>query len=277
MRHESRMVTRAPDGGHLSSEDRELVELALAAAFAASEVLISRFREPAIAVHTKSSPVDLVSEVDFAAEAAILDLIAGERGSDSILSEERGIIEGSSGVQWIIDPLDGTHNFLNGIPLWCVSIAVADAEGIRVGVVGDPLHEEYFLGVRGRGSMLNGTRLPLRSPRVRTGEMVLAGSCRRAVTPGTPRYTRLGRFVAEFGNTRELIAAALELAWTAAGRMDALYHESKIKLVDKAAGVLLCREAGLAVHELTPAPDGERERLLVCPLTLSDQLLAEVG
>ncbi len=264
----------APDGGLLPREDRELTRVALAAAVRAGTTLMASFASGPSRVREKEGPVDLVSDADLASEEVILDRIARDRPDDAILSEEGGAIAGSSGMHWIVDPLDGTHNFVRGIPLWCVSIAVVDGSGTRIGVVNDPLHGECFLGIRGRGGSLNGRRLPLHEEP--HGGLVLGGSCRRAVSPDLPRAARLARFASGFANTRELIAGALELAWTAAGRVDVLYHESRIKLVDKAAGVLVCSEAGLAVHELPPARDGQRDRLLVCPPQMSESLLAQV-
>lgn len=239
-------------------------------------MLLARFAEGPREVYNARTPAEVVSDGDLASEEAILALIASQRPDDSVLSEERGVIEGSSGLRWVIDPLDGSHNFIRGVPLWCVSVAVTDRDGTLVGVVNDPLHKECFLAVRSQGSTLNGKRLPLHPRLSDPAEMVLGGSFRRAISPAAARYVKLGQLISDFGSTRELVAGALELAWTAAGRIDVVYHESKIKTVDKAAGVLLCAEAGLAVHDLPAAADGKRNRLLACPPEMSDALLAQL-
>ena len=267
----------APDGSLLTGEDHELAILAVSAALEAGTVLLNSFSEPPRNVGTKEGPVDLVSDADRESEAVILDRLKRERPGDTITSEESGRIEGASGLHWLVDPLDGTHNFLRGMPLWCVSIAVTDDHGPRVGVVHDPLHDECFLGIRGRGSSLNRRQMPAYARSRDVDSFILGGSCRRAAPAGSPRAIRLSRFVDTFANTRELVAGALELAWTAAGRFDTLYHESKMKPVDASAGMLLCSEADLAVHSLLPAADGERNRLLVCPPGLSEQLLSAVS
>jgi myo-inositol-1(or 4)-monophosphatase len=267
----------APDGSILTDLDRGFAEIALSAAEQAGETLSQRFSEPARQVQAKDGPVDLVSDADREAEDLIVGCLRDVRPNDAITSEERLPISGSSGFEWLIDPLDGTHNFIRGIPLWCVSVAVADEHGPRVAVIYDPVHEERFFAVRGHGSMLNGRRMAPRRGRTDPEQRILGGSCRRAVPPGSARAERLAAFVAMFANTRELLAGALELAWMSAGRFDVLYHESKITRLDASAGMLLCREAGLAVHSLPPPPDGRRGRLLVCPPSLAPMLLETIS
>jgi myo-inositol-1(or 4)-monophosphatase len=258
--------------------DAELLDVAVDAAHAAGKILVGRFAGPAEGVRQKADPMDLASEADLAAEGLIASRIAERRPDDALLGEETGFRgRAGSAISWVVDPLDGTQNFLRGLPMWCVSIAAEDASGPRVGVIHDPLHEETFVAVRGAGAWLGSEALPAPNPSLQLGEMILTGSHRRAVEAGAERGERLSRFAACFGSSRELVAAALELAWTAAARVDALYHESKIKVWDKSAGLLICSESGLAVHDLEPAPDGGRPRVLVCPPHLSAELLALVG
>jgi myo-inositol-1(or 4)-monophosphatase len=262
-------------GGELDDAlDAALLGVAVDAAAAAGEALSERFRDSPPAGRPKTGPMDLVSDADLEAEQLIVGLIAERRPDDTVLSEEMGARRGSAGeISWTVDPLDGTQNYLRDLPLWCVSIAAADGAGARVGVIHDPVHGETFAAVRGAGAWLGSAPLPLRSRPSRPEEMILAGSHRRAVAPGAARREQLSDFASRFGSTRETVAAALDFAWTAAARVDVLYHESKIKAWDKSAGELICREAGLSVHDLAPAADGERPRVLVCPPHLSHELL----
>src|SRR3954447_5183544 len=122
----------------------DLLAVAREAADAAAAVLLPRFgRERATGA--KSSPTDLVSEADVASEGAIREVLAARRPEDGILGEEgTGDVAGSSGLRWVVDPLDGTVNYLYGLPQWCVSVAVEDGERTLAGVVHDPVRDEAF-------------------------------------------------------------------------------------------------------------------------------------
>jgi myo-inositol-1(or 4)-monophosphatase len=256
----------------------ELLALATAAARGAGALLRERFLAGGEAsVESKSSPTDLVSQADLASQRAIRTLIGERRPDDGFLAEEEGAdVGGSSGLRWIVDPLDGTINFLFGIPLWCVSVAVADAEGTLVGVVHDPLAAETFVGVRGGLPQLNGVEI--RPARARAGSLAEA-----LVATGFAYDAQVRAAQAEaFARTIPLIrdvrrggAAALDLAWTAAGRFDA-YFERTVKVWDTAAGALICECAGLEVHEL-PAHPGLPGGTLVAPPALAGPLLDLVG
>jgi myo-inositol-1(or 4)-monophosphatase len=132
------------------TEAHELLALASEAALDAGALLRERFEAgPEHDVTAKSTPTDLVSEADLVSQHAIRKLIGERRPHDSFLAEEGGTdLAGSSGLQWVVDPLDGTINFLFGIPHWCVSIAVKDDHGTLAGVIHDPLAQETFTAVR---------------------------------------------------------------------------------------------------------------------------------
>src|SRR3954470_9378816 len=117
---------------------------------------MSRFRRPATGVDSKTSATDLVSDADRDAEALIRSRILETRPDDSILGEEQGQQTGGSGLRWVVDPLDGTINYLFGLPGWSVSIACEDSQGVLIGVVHDPLRDETFTAVRGAGAARNG-------------------------------------------------------------------------------------------------------------------------
>jgi fructose-1,6-bisphosphatase/inositol monophosphatase family enzyme len=133
----------------------ELLELAVDAARMAGGLLLERAGHGVEAdVRSKSTPTDLVSEADLAAERAIRELLAARRPGDGFLGEEGGSAEGASGLSWVVDPLDGTVNFLFGIPQWCVSVAVRDGRGTVAGAVYDPNRDELFTATRdGRPAM----------------------------------------------------------------------------------------------------------------------------
>ena len=123
------------------------LELAHRAAREAGQLLIARFRHPASRVDRKSSSTDMVSDADRIAESAIASLLESERPDDGVLGEEGARAPGSTGRRWVVDPLDGTTNFLYGIPQWAVSVAVEDGDGVAAGAVRDPVRDEM-----GRGS-----------------------------------------------------------------------------------------------------------------------------
>lgn len=236
------------------AEPREVLRLADAAARDAAAILLARFGGPASGVASKSTGTDLVSDADRDAEAAIVAAIRRERPGDVIVAEEGGGAEGRAGeapgLRWLVDPLDGTINYLWGIPHWCISIAAADARGTVAALVHDPLRDESFRAVRGEGSSLAQAPLRLAPPPPLGEALVGTGFNYRA-----DERERQGRLVAsllpEVRDVRRFGAAALDLAWIAAGRLDA-YFERGLSPWDWAAGALIVEEAG-GVLELMPA------------------------
>jgi myo-inositol-1(or 4)-monophosphatase len=229
-----------------------LREIAEAVAREAGRQLRDAFGRPRVNVTAKSSPTDLVSEADHAAERLIRERLAVARPDDGVLGEEGGADEGSSGVRWIVDPLDGTINFLFGIPQWAVSIACEDADGTLAGVIYDPMRDELWTAERDGPALLDGrpiegsTRSDLATTLVATGFGYDAEM--RAYQAEV-----VGRLLPRVRDIRRFGSAALDLAWTAAGRNDAFY-ERGLNAWDLAAGELLCRRAGLTVRRLEPAP-----------------------
>ncbi len=148
----------------------ELLALASEAAQLAGALLLERAQRGAERdVASKSTPTDLVSEADLAAQRAIRELLSDRRPQDGFLGEEGGDEAGSSGLRWIVDPLDGTVNYLFGIPQWSVSVAVADGEGTLAGAVHDPNRGELFTATRSGAAVLAGDEGAARPPR-RSGE-----------------------------------------------------------------------------------------------------------
>jgi len=274
------MAARAPRHGPVSAAtaDREgerLLAIAAEAAQAAGALLAQRFaggQEQPLA--SKSTPTDLVSEADLSAQRTIRALLDERRPGDGFLGEEGGDEPGHSGLRWVVDPLDGTINFLFGIPQWCVSVAVEDESGTLAGAIYDPNRSELFTALRGEDARLGSKALRPRAEGGLDGAMVATGfaydaTVRRAQAEVVAQLLPRVRDVRRFGS------AALDLAWTAAGRYDA-YFERTVKPWDIAAGVLVCRCAGLDVAEL-PARPGLPWGVLVARSGLLESLLAVVG
>jgi myo-inositol-1(or 4)-monophosphatase len=218
------------------------LELAQRAARAAGEVLMSYYGQPAEGLAAKSSATDLVSDADRQAERTIRELLAAERPEDGLLAEEGSRAPAESGRRWIVDPLDGTINFLYGFPAWAVSVALEDAGGLALGVVYSPIHGECFHAVRGEGAFLGERRLAVREPRRLDRALVATGfsyeADRRAQQAEVIR-----QLLPQARDIRRAGAAALDLAWLAAGRVDAFF-ERGLQTWDWAAGRLLVEEAG---------------------------------
>jgi myo-inositol-1(or 4)-monophosphatase len=252
------------------ADTHELIGVASEAALAAGALLRERFeagREPRIA--SKSTPTDPLSEADLASQRAIRTLIAERRPADGFLAEEEGADQrGSSGLRWVVDPLDGTVNFLYGIPLWSVSVAVFDARGALAGVIHDPIAGETFTALRGERPRRNGVELPAPDePAAAMAQALVATGFSYDARVRAQQGEVIARLLPVVRDIRRCGSAALDLAWTAMGRYDA-YFERGVKLWDIAAGVLVCECAGLVAREID---DG----ILVAPAPLVDRL-AEV-
>jgi myo-inositol-1(or 4)-monophosphatase len=259
----------------------QLLELAVDLARDAGALLLERFeggRERALA--SKSTPTDLVSEADLASERLIRERLAAARPSDGFLGEEGGGEEGSDELTWIVDPLDGTVNFLFGIPQWCVSVAVADAQGSLVGAIFDPCRDELFAATRDGAPLLNGAPIPLpgtgagperaRSTSAELASAMVATGFAYDASVRAAQAETLVRLLPRVRDIRRFGSAALDLAWTACGRYDA-YFERTTKPWDIAAGTLVCERAGLTVMELP-----ERERLPLGVLAAVPALAGEL-
>ncbi|GAA3767319.1 inositol monophosphatase family protein [Streptomyces phyllanthi] len=220
----------------------ELLEIALEAATRAGAFLRDSRPDDLGVAATKSSAVDVVTEMDIASEKLITGLLADRRPDDGVLGEEGASVEGNSGVEWVIDPLDGTVNYLYGLPSWAVSIAArVDGETV-VGVVYAPLRGETYRAVLGEGAYVND-----RPARVRPApalELALVGTGfgylphRRATQADVVR-----ELIPQVRDIRRGGSAAIDLCDVAVGRLDG-YYERGLNPWDYAAGDLVAREAG---------------------------------
>ena len=223
-------------------------------------------------VGTKSSATDPVSAADRASEQLIARRLLAARPDDGLVGEEGQAPRASrSGLTWVVDPLDGTVNFLYGLPTWAVSIACVDAEGGLIGVVHDPNRDETFVAVRDAGAWLGDRRLAVTAVDDLAATLVATGFAYDPVV-----RAEQGRWVADLvprvRDVRRGGSAALDLAWVAAGRVDG-YLEVGLGVWDWAAGALLVREAGgLVSHHARPIGARVLPEVLASGPAIRDQL-----
>ncbi len=254
-----------------ANDEQQLLAVAREAADAAAEELRGRYGERARGVRSKSGPTDLVSDADLAAEAAIRSVLGARRPDDAILGEEGGETAGEGELRWVVDPLDGTINYLYRIPAFAVSIACEDASGTLAGVVLDPISGERFEATRSGEPTLNGDPIH-RDGRAESLDlaMVATGFNYDAGVRARQADVML-RLLPRVRDIRRVGAAALDLCWCACGRYDA-YFERGLNPWDVAAGSLIAARAGLDVRDLV-AVDGQPAGTVAAPPALIDELL----
>jgi len=192
---------------------------------------------------------EFVTQVDEAAEAIIIEGIRERYPSHAFLAEESGA-QGDGDHLWIIDPLDGTTNFVHGFPVFAVSIALKVRGVLEVGVIYDPMRQELFTAQRGGGAQLDGRRIRVSSQKALDGALIGTGFPYRSSGEYLDRYLRmLGSVLSETAGIRRPGAAALDLAYLAAGRLDGFW-EFGLQAWDIAAGALIVQEAGGMLSEL---------------------------
>lgn len=216
------------------------LDVAVAAARAGGTILRDAFGTTVDADY--KGRFDPVTEVDHVAERAIVQVVAFERPDDAIVAEEAGGDE-SDGRHWLIDPLDGTVNFISGIPQISVSVALWDGAEPLVGVVFDPLRDELFTASTGAGAWLNGEVMAVTPTAALERAIVATGFPYDHGDHAAAYAAALGGVLEQVNGIRRFGSAALDLAWVAAGRYDA-YWELGLAPWDQAAGIVLVREAG---------------------------------
>lgn len=249
-----------------SARDAELHAIALGAVKLAAVVTMERFRSPGLSVTNKSSAADVVTDADVASECTVREYVLAARPDDGFLGEEGTSLTGTSGISWILDPIDSTANFARGIPIWSISLAAKDQSGVVIGVVACPPHNEVISASRESGIVLNGAVAPTAPPRELQASMIAIGWGSRS--DGKREAKVAGAIVPAVGKVRSPGSPALGLAWTAIGRFDAAFYEMDFNEWDIAAGGFLCEQAGLIVTERRPDNPGESRRLLASPTSL---------
>jgi myo-inositol-1(or 4)-monophosphatase len=252
----------------------ELLALATRIAREAGELLLDHYQHSATGIETKTTPTDPVSDADRASETFILGEIRSARPDDGVISEESERRRPShSGYTWIVDPLDGTVNFLYKIPVWCVSIAIHDEHGPLIGVVHDPNQDEQFSALRGVGATLNGEPITVSSQTDLSKALVGTGFSYDAKSRAV-QADRIPRVLPRVRDIRRAGSAAIDLAWLACGRLDGFF-EAPMKLWDRAGGEVLIQEAGGSISSLSP-PIGDDVGLIAANPGLHKELRALV-
>ncbi|EEB84582.1 inositol monophosphatase family protein [Roseobacter sp. GAI101] len=240
------------------------LNIMIKAARRAGRGLVKDFREVENLQVSMKGAGDFVSRADLQAEKIIKEELMGARPTYGWLAEEGGGEEGQDPTRrWIVDPLDGTTNFLHGLPHWAISIALEHKGQIVAGVVFDPAKDEMFFAEKGSGAWMNDMRLRV-SGRHRMIESIFATGlpfAGRADLPDTLRD--LGRILPVCAGVRRWGAAALDLAYVAAGRYDG-YWERRLNAWDLAAGLLIVREAGGMVEAMNPEGDILQDGEIIC-------------
>ena len=251
--------------------ERLAVELAEGAGALVHRLRAEHVRDHDLSVAAKSTATDLVTDVDRATERWLVEQLHRQRPDDAVLGEEGGDRSGTSRVRWLVDPIDGTVNFVLGIPHYAVSVA-AEVDGLVVaGAVRNPVTGETFRARSGGGAHLGGRRLtgpravPLARAVVATGFGYDAEVRARQVDAVAPLLPR-------FADIRRLGAASLDLCFLAAGRVDA-YFEAALNPWDHAAGGLVATEAGCVVSGLRGQPPGRHLYAATRP-ELADEFFA---
>lgn len=231
-----------------------LLNIAVSAARQAGEIIVRHMEQIDRLKITAKNSNEYFSEVDIKAEQAIIHAIHKAYPEHGILAEESGVQEGDGESVWIIDPLDGTSNYLHGFPFFSVSIALKVKNRIEHGVIYDPLRHECFAASRGRGARLNDRRIRVSKQTQLSASLLGTGFPFRDLSLAQ-RY--LPTFEAMFGKcagVRRTGSAALDLAYVASGRLDGFW-EFGLRPWDVAAGSLLIREAGGLISDVQGADD----------------------
>lgn len=251
---------RAGSGGVPAND--ELLELARTVALDAADLVRTRRRAGVEVTGTKSSPIDIVTEVDKASEALIYERLLDARPGDGFLGEEGSSSDSSTGVDWVVDPIDGTVNFLYGIPQYSVSIAASRDDQVVAGVVVDVASSECFTATRGGGAFCGGRPIRVREPVPLSQRLVLTGF-NYVADVRAKQADAAARLLRQVRDIRRLGSAALDLCAIGAGRADA-YVEEGLRPWDMAAGGLVATEAGATLEVLAGAGG---TRCVVCAPT----------
>ena len=226
------------------------LELAVRAAWSAGEILQGFWSKRERLTISSKRAGDFVSEADIAAENHLRDIILDARPGDQWLGEEGGA-SGSSGRRWIVDPLDGTTNFLRGIPHWAISVALEVDGKLSIGVVHDPLKAETFAAQVGKGATLNGGSMTVSGTDHLGDALFGTGIPFGQMEHIDDHAADVARLMPHCAGVRRMGSAALDLAYVASGRLDGFW-ERRLQIWDIAAGLVLLREAGATLEGWGP-------------------------
>ncbi|RME01561.1 MAG: inositol monophosphatase [Calditrichaeota bacterium] len=234
--------------------EKEILDTAIEAAHIGGEVLLTHLSRVQLYEVEKKGDFDFATLVDHASEKAIIEHVRAKFPDHKVLAEEGGEIPGPGMYRWVIDPLDGTTNYIHGVRIFGVSIAVMRGDDPVVGVVHDPVRGETFASAKGHGAYLNGAPIEV-SEHAELKECLLAtGFPFRSKTLIAPYLESFKRFFMQVRDIRRMGSASIDLAYVAAGRFDGFW-ELNLSRWDIAAGVLLVQEAGGEVSGFIPGED----------------------
>ncbi len=255
-----------------------LVNVMIRAAEMAARKLRRDFGEVEKLQVSRKGPADFVSMADIQAQKTIREELAKARSDFGFLMEEGDDAKGTSakGERWIVDPLDGTTNFLHGVPHWCISIAAERDGEIVAGLVHNPITDESFWAEKGLGAFGNDERLRV-SSRSELADCLIATGIpfKGSSKPAAPFLKEMGAVMGQVAGIRRAGAAALDLAYVAAGRYDG-YWESGLKPWDLAAGMLIVKEAGGIVLPLVHGQDVMKTGSLIAGNSRITEKLADI-
>ena len=248
-----------------AADPGELERIACTTARATAALVAAAHGQPR-PVGRKSSPTDVVTQTDLRAESLVMRLLSEATPEAGLLGEEGGRTAPAARLQWVIDPLDGTINFLYGVPIFAVSIAAAVDGDIVAGAVFDVLHDELFAAHRGGGARCNGEPIAVSDCDALPHALVTTGFSYRADL--RERQGEVAqRMLSRARDLRCFGSAALELCWVACGRADG-YYQSDTEIWDRAAGALIAAEAGAQIE--LPCPENEDHVIAASPLIFED-------
>jgi myo-inositol-1(or 4)-monophosphatase len=256
--------------GDAAPEPAELERIAAETAQAAAALVTPAYGNPG-AVGSKSSPTDMVTQTDLRAEELVRGLLRERTPAAGLLAEEGGRTEPAARLQWVIDPLDGTINFLYGVPLFAVSIAAALDGEVVAGAVVDVLRDELFSAHLGGGARRDGQPMSVSSCQSLADALVATGFSYRAELRSLQGEVAQ-RLLSRARDLRCFGSAALELCWVACARLDG-YFQRDTEVWDRAAGALIAHEAG--AHVELPCPENH-DLVIAAPLTIFEDLWAAV-
>lgn len=240
-----------------------MLNIAVRAARNAGRVISQSLENPAAIEAMQKGQNDLVTNIDKQAEKAVIDTIRKSYPDHTIISEEAGELEGADkDTVWIVDPLDGTTNFVKGIPHYCVSIAIQVKGKVEHAVVYDPLRNELFSASKGQGAQLNERRIRVNNARDLTGTVLATAFPHRQKHHMAAYLKMVENLFVHAADMRRAGSAALDLAYVAAGRVDGFF-EIGLKPWDTAAGQLLVREAGGLVTDFVGGSNQDRSGNIV--------------
>ena len=230
-----------------------MIKSTLLQAIQAGATELKKYFNGTFTIASKATLNDLVTEADHASEKAIFSVIQNNHPDHFILSEETGAMPTASTTKWIIDPIDGTINFANGIPICCVSIGVEQEGKMILGAVYNPFMNEMFIAETGKGATLNDQKIQVSNKSDLLSSCLVTGFPYQYLDTENGPLQIFEKLIRKAIPVRRLGSAALDLCWTAAGRFDGFY-EHKLQAWDSAAGFLIVEEAGGKVTDLKGNP-----------------------